>query len=566
MFRRRLRTPEGSFSDRTRALNLRRLTREQFDLLIIGGGITGAAISRDAAMRGMKTALIEKGDFAAGTSSKSSKMIHGGLRYLKQMDIDLVKESLAEREKLLKLAPHLVQSVPFLIPTFTGLIERIEMRMGLIGYDLLKRDSSIGRHRHLSIEEVRQAEPLLHSEKLSGGFIYYDCLVNDARLTLATIKSSHEHGAVAANYVRAIGFEDDSGSLCRVTFCDELSRNEGEIGARVVAIAAGPWTDEIFHLPDRSVPLLRPTKGIHMVVPRNRLCVNHVVVLPTPDKRIIFAVPREDFTYVGTTDTDYTGSLETVPVDSGEVGYLLNTLNHFFPSTQLTPEDIVSTWAGLRPLLNQEREPSKMRRDYQMFFNEDGVAAIVGGKLTIHRAMAANLLDQMLQSYAHRLPQSFHTCQTDTARLTGGEMAEFGDYLRAQTLGLVNRWKLAPKTAARLVGSYGRNHLDILAIGVHHRKLLEPLIPGFPVLKAEVVYAVEDEMALTLEDFMSRRTDLMHFDNQRGIQVVETIARLMGHLLGWTRRRRKAEIKRYRRSVQTLVRQNPYEYKVSSAS
>jgi glycerol-3-phosphate dehydrogenase len=192
-----------------------------------------------------------------------------------------------------------------------------------------------------------------------------------------------------------------------------------------------------------------------------------------------------------------------------------------------------------------------------MLFNENGVAAIVGGKLTIHRTMAANLLDQILQSYAHRLPQSYHACQTDTVQLTGGEMAEFGAYLRAQTLGLVNRWRLAPKTACRLVNSYGRNHLDILAIGVQNRKLLEPLIPGFPVLKAEVVYAVEDEMALTLEDFMSRRTDLMHFDNQRGIQAVETIARLMGHLLGWKRQQRKAEIKKYHRAVQAMLIHTP---------
>ncbi len=555
MFGRKPRTQEGSFSYKTRALNLRRLAQEQFDLLVIGGGITGAAILRDAAMRGMKTALIEKGDFASGTSSKSSKMIHGGLRYLKQMDIDLVKESLAEREKLLKLAPHLVQSAPFLIPTYAGLMERIEMRMGLIGYDFLKRDSSLGRHRHLSIEEVQQAEPLLHTEKLSGGFIYYDCLVDDARLTLATIKSAHEHGAVAANYARAIGFRNDSGTLRRVKFYDELSRNEGEIGARVVAIAVGPWTDEIFQPPDHIAPLLRPTKGIHVVFPRSRLNVNHVVVVPTADKRIIFAVPRDDFTYVGTTDTDYTGSIDSVPVESGEIDYLLNTLNHYFPSTQLTPEDIISTWAGLRPLLSQEKEPSKMRRDYQMVFNKDGVAAIVGGKLTIHRTMAANLLDQMLQSYAHRLPKSFHTCQTDTTQLTGGEMAEFGAYSRAQTLGLVNRWKLAPETAFRLVCSYGRNHLDILAIGLQNRKLLEPLIPGFPVLKAEVVYAVEDEMAITLEDFISRRTDLMHFNKQQGLQAVEAIARLMGHLLGWKRRQRKAEILKYRRAVQTMLRQ-----------
>jgi glycerol-3-phosphate dehydrogenase len=553
MFRRKPRTQEGSFSNRTRALNLRRLAREQFDMLIIGGGITGAAILRDAAMRGMKTALIEKGDFASGTSSKSSKMIHGGLRYLKQMDIDLVKESLAERENLLKLAPHLVQVAPFLIPIYAGLIERIEMHIGLIGYDFLRRDSSLGRHSHLSCEEVRQAEPLLLTEKLSGGFIYYDCLVDDARLTLAIIKSAHEHGAVAANYIRAVGFENNTVSLRRVKFYDALSRNEGKIGARVVVIAAGPWTDALFHPPDRSAPLLRPTKGIHVVFPRHRLDVNHVVVMPAEDRRMIFAVPRDDFTYVGTTDTDYTGSLDTVPVEPGEVDYLLSTLNHYFPSMQLKPEDIISTWAGLRPLLSQEGEPSKVSRDYQMFFNQDGLAAIAGGKLTTHRTMAASLLDQVLQSYAHRLPQSFNACRTDTVQLTGGEMANFDAYLKAQTLGLVSRWGLAPRTASRLVRNYGRNHLDILAIGLQNRKLLEPLIPGSAVLKAEVVYAIEDEMAQTLEDFMSRRTDLMHFDNQRGIQAVDRTARLMGHLLGWKRSRRKDEIKKYLRAVQTMI-------------
>jgi glycerol-3-phosphate dehydrogenase len=553
MFRRKAKTQEGSFSHRTRALNLRRLAREQFDLLIIGGGITGAAILRDAAMRGMKTALIEKGDFASGTSSKSSKMIHGGLRYLKQMDIDLVKESLAERENLLKLAPHLVQAAPFLIPIYAGLIERIETHIGLIGYDFLKRDSSVGRHNHLSGEAVRKAEPLLRTEKLSGGYIYYDCLVDDARLTLATIKSAHEQGAVAANYVRAAGFENDTGSLRSVKFYDALSRHEGKIEARVVAIAAGPWTDELFHPPDRPAPLLRPTKGIHVVFPRNRLHVNHVVVMPTDDRRMIFAVPHDDFTYVGTTDTDYTGSLDAVPVEPVEVDYLLSTLNHYFPSMQLKPADIVSTWAGLRPLLSQEGEPSRMSRDYQMFFSRDGLAAIVGGKLTTHRTMAASLLDQVLQSYAHRLPQSFHACRTDTVQLTGGEMAGFDTYLRAQTLGMVSRWGLTPRTASRLVSSYGRNHLDILAIGLQNRKLLEPLIPGSKVLKAEVVYAIEDEMALTLEDFMSRRTDLMHFDNQRGIQAVETIAGLMGQILGWNRSRRKAEIKKYLCAVQNML-------------
>lgn len=544
--------PEGCFSCRTRALNLKRLAREPFDLLVIGGGITGAAIARDAAMRGMKTALIEKGDFASGTSSKSSKMIHGGLRYLKQLDIGLVKESLAERTKLLRLAPHLVRPAPFLIPSYSGLVERIEMHMGLIGYDFLKGDSALGRHRPLSVEEVRQAEPLLRTEQLRGGFLYYDCLVDDARLTLATVKSAHEHGAVAVNYVRAMGFDKGPGPLHRLKFHDALSRKEGRTEAHVVAVAAGPWTGEIFCPPGHPDPLLRPTKGIHVVFPRTRLPVNHVVVVPGADRRMIFAAPHGDFAYVGTTDTDYSGSLDGVPIEPGDIDYLLEAANRYFPSTQLKTGDIVSTWAGLRPLLSEAGEPSKVSRDYQMFFSPDGVAAVVGGKLTTHRTMAANLLDKITQSYGHRLPKSYQPCRTDSQELTGGEMVEFDGYLKAQTLGLVKRWGFSPQTASHLVRSYGRNHLDILAIGLKRRSLLKPLIPGAALIKAEVVYAIEDEMAVTLEDFLARRTDLMHFDNQQGLRAVETTTKLMGDLLGWKRRRRKAEIEKYRRTVQEM--------------
>jgi glycerol-3-phosphate dehydrogenase len=548
MFFRRPISYGGSFSHKTRARNLERLATEVFDLVVIGGGITGAGIARDAAMRGMKVALIEKGDFASGTSSRSSKLIHGGLRYLKQLDIKLVKESLFERERLLRLAPHLVHPAPFLIPIYSGWMERLELRIGLKGYDLLAGDTALPHHRNLSAEEVLHEEPLLRQDHLAGGFVYYDCLVDDGRLTLATIKSAHEQGAVVTSYTRAVALGESDG-LSRVGFCEVMTGAEGETRARVLVAAAGPWTDELLQLHDHPEPMLRPTKGVHIVFPRNRLALRQVVVAPTEDKRILFVVPRGDFTYVGTTDTDYSGSLDKVLVEASDVDYLLQALDFCFPSLHLRAADIVSAWAGLRPLVREEGAPSAVSRDYRMTFHEDGLAVIAGGKLTTYRNMAKSLLNLILKNYAHRLPGTFRPCQTAESALTGGEMAEFPSYLKAQSLGLMGRWGLSRRTAEHLIESYGRSHLDILALALQDKELMEPLAPGCPVLRAEVVHAVEEEMALTLEDFMARRTGLLHFDANCGMGVAEEVSRLMSRLLGWDRGRRKAEIEGYREAV-----------------
>jgi len=544
------RFPSGTFSAKTRKINLKRIQQEEFDLAVIGGGITGAAIARDAAMRGMKVALIEKEDFASGTSSKSSKLVHGGLRYLKQLDISLVKESLSEREKLLHLAPNLVHSAPFLIPVYTGWKGRLEISIGLFGYDLLAGDSSLGRHRNLSPEELLEEEPLLRQENLAGGFIYYDCLVNDARLTLATIKSAHEHGAVVVNYTRATGLDTEKKPFKGVRFREVMKGKQGVIRARVVVVAAGPWTGEVFKLHPESGPTIRPTKGVHLVFPESRLKVNKVVVVPTADKRMLFVVPLEQFTYAGTTDTDYTDSLDKILVGADDVDYLLDALNHCFPSVNLGPDDIVSSWAGLRPLIMEKGDPTKVSRDHYIGLYDDGLAVIAGGKLTTHRTMAKNLIDQLLERYEDLLQGEFQPCTTDAVALTGGEMTHYSSYLRVQSLGLKSRWGLSPTTVEHLINSYGRNHLEILALGLGDRKLLEPLGPGCRVIKAQVIYGVEDEMALTLEDFMSRRTDLLHFNGGRGLEV--TAANLMGKALGWSRARKRAEISKYRKSVQEM--------------
>jgi glycerol-3-phosphate dehydrogenase len=554
MFWRKPRSYGGSFSHRTREINLSRLQQEEFDIAVIGGGITGVAVARDAAMRGIRTALIEKGDFGSGTSSKSSKMIHGGLRYLKQLDVRLVRESLSERERLLHLAPHLVRPIAHLIPIYAGWMARLELRFGLRGYDLLAGESSLKRHRRLSPEEVLELEPLLASDQLSGGVLYYDCLVDDARLTLTTAKSAHECGAVVSSYTKATRLSTGTANTCQIGYRDVLTGREGTLRARVAVAASGPWTDELLRLHDNPEPMLRPTKGVHVVFDRNRLPVNHVVVLATEDKRMIFAVPQDQSTYVGTTDTEYLGSLDEILVEAEDAHYLLAALNRSFPTLGLTPADIVSSWAGLRPLLREQGDPSKVSRDYHVSLCDDGLAVIVGGKLTTHRTMAKSLLDQVAKRYSHRLSKTFEECRTAEVSLVGGEMEEFPGYFRAQSLGLMGRWGLPRRTAEHLIRSYGRTHMDVLALSRKDQSLLEPLGAGCPVIKAEVIYAVEEEMALTLEDFMSRRTDLMHFGADQGLSVAKRAAKFIGRLLGWNAGRRRGEIERYRHAVDQMFR------------
>ncbi len=275
-----------------------------------------------------------------------------------------------------------------------------------------------------------------------------------------------------------------------------------------------------------------------------------MLAVPTTDKRLIFVVPLEQFTYVGTTDTDYSGSLDKILVEAADVDYLLDVLNNCFPSVNLGPDDIVSSWAGLRPLIMEEGDPSQVSRDHYIGLYDDGLVVIAGGKLTTHRTMAKNLIDQVLERYAHLLEGGFQACTTDEVPLTGGEMIDFPSYLRAQSLGLKGRWGLSLTSIEHLIHSYGRNHMEVLALGLSERKLLEQLGPGCRVIKAQVIYGVEDEMALTLEDFMSRRTDLLHFNGGGGLEVVA--AKLMGKTLGWSRARRQAEIRKYRQTVQEM--------------
>jgi glycerol-3-phosphate dehydrogenase len=543
--------PTGGFSARTRAEALGRFQAATFDIAIIGGGITGAGIARDAAQRGLAVALLEKGDFASGTSSKSSRMIHGGLRYLAQRHVHLVRESLVERGLLLRLAPHLVHPMPWLLPVYEGSANsRFVLRAGLTAYDLLAGRRRLERHRSLSREALERSEPAIRTDGLQGGFRYFDCLVNDARLTLATVRSAARDHAAVASRVEATGVLTEGGRVTGVNFADRLSGATGTLRAHVVVAAAGPWTDQVRALAGVP-PVLRPTKGIHVVVGHGRLPLSSAVAFAFRD-RMMFAVPYRDYTYIGTTDTDFTGDPGEVRSEADDVAYSIDAANSAF-TVDLSPDDVIATWAGVRPLVYEEGTPSDVGRDYEIQAGPEGFMTIAGGKLTTYRAMAEDLVDRVVRQEAQRLGGARPPCRTASTALPGGDLNRFERYREAAAAPLEESWGVPRQAAFHLVETYGTEYLKVLAYARKSPDLLQPLAPDVPVLAAEVIYAVEEEMALSLEDFMARRTELLLFEPQHGLEAAGRAATLMGEALGWGRRQRQEEVERYRQVVADMT-------------
>jgi glycerol-3-phosphate dehydrogenase len=545
--------PTGTFSYRTRTSYLDRLQRETFDLVVIGGGITGAGIARDAAMRGLSVALLEKGDFAAGTSSKSSKMIHGGLRYLKYLQVRLVRESLREREVLLKTASHLVHAFPYVLPVYEGGPDsRLRLKVGLVAYDLLAGSRRVEHHTMLSADELLRMEPTLRRDGLLGGFRYFDCLVDDARLTLVTIRSAARHGAVPVSYTEVTDLVRDEERVTGVRFQDCLGGRRGTVAGRVVVNATGPWSDEL-RAKDGASPMLRPTKGIHLTVPRSSLPLSAIVAFPALDDRLIFAVPLGDCTYVGTTDTDYTASPDQARADAADVDYLLGSVNAIFQGAHLSPSDVTSTWAGVRPLVTEEGAPSDVPRDYEIEMGPPGLVSIVGGKLTTYRAMAEELLDRVLEREKKRFGWSVAPCRTAETPLPGGHLDKFERFAEATASALEETWGLPRPAAERLVRTYGTEYVSVLGYALPDRGLLRPLLPGGSVLRVEAIYSAAQEMALTLDDFMARRTDLMLFHHNHGLPAAADATRLMARVLGWNWQERRRQVQCYREAVAAMT-------------
>ncbi|HEX8431292.1 MAG TPA: glycerol-3-phosphate dehydrogenase/oxidase, partial [Longimicrobium sp.] len=389
------------FSAEARAEHWNALAGETWDVLVIGGGVTGAGIARDAAGRDLRVALVDAGDIAHGTSSRSSRLVHGGLRYLETYDFRLVFEASAERRRLLALAPHLVHPLPFLFPVFRkGPVGRRKLQAGMWLYDTLSLFRNISRHRMLSRRQVAAEEPMLRMDNVVGAALYYDASVDDARLALANARGAHEAGAAVVPHAEVVGFIRDEDVIRGARVRDTLTGATTEVAARVVINATGPWSDELRRLADpEAAPRLRPTKGVHIMVERERLGNHNAITFRSPvDGRVMFVLPWGDFSYVGTTDTDYHGAPADVAADADDVRYLLDSANSLFPRARLTDADVVSTWAGLRPLLappeaGSELSASATSREHEIWQDRSGLLNIAGGKLTTYRVMAAEAAD-----------------------------------------------------------------------------------------------------------------------------------------------------------------------------
>ena len=524
------------------------MATEPVDVLVIGGGITGAAIARDAALRGFRTALVEKGDFGSGTSSASSRLIHGGLRYLEQFDFRLVLEASRERRVLLRIAPHLVRPLPFLFPLYRGArVPAWKVRCGLWLYDLLAAFRNVRIHQWLGRKATLRLEPGLREKGLKAAGLYYDAQTDDARLVLATMRSAAHAGALVANYVEAASLLKPDGRVRGAIVRDLLNDEARTIRALIVVNAGGPWVDELRRLDEPSGdPLLRLTKGAHVAVPRKRLGNTHAITLTSPiDGRVMFILPWGDAeqSYIGTTDTDEAASPDDVRATAEDVIYLLRSANAFFPQARLSPHDVVATWAGLRALLRPERNlaPSQVSREHRITESASGLLTIAGGKLTTHRVMAQELCD-LVATRLHALDGRPRAPRPPTHRLPlpGGETAD----LEGLTKAAVERGA-SETTARHLIGTYGSEAAAVLNLVDRDRALGGRIVAGRPELWAEVVHAVEREMAVRLSDVLVRRLHLFYKMRDQAVPATSAVADRLAQALGWDGARRAEELAAY---------------------
>jgi glycerol-3-phosphate dehydrogenase len=546
---------------------LERLTAESFDVLVIGGGATGCGVALDAAARGLRTALVEAQDFAFGTSSKSSKLIHGGLRYLQQHDYLLVYEALHERQRLIRNAPHLVHPLPFLIPLFgrNGTVAKGVAKaysVALWTYDLTGGLRIGHRHRRIDAADALTHFPLLRTDRLVASFLYWDAQTDDARLTLALARTAAREGAAVVNYSPVDALLEEGERVCGVRLADGT-----QVRASVVVNAGGVWSDHIASLSDRdpkavnvAPPVsLRPAKGIHLAISAEKLPCDYATVLIVPgDKRSIFVVPwaanevsspvgAGRYTYVGTTDTDYSGPLDDPRCTAADVAYLLAAVNAW-TTANLTPADVTGTWAGLRPLISDapSARTADLSRRHRVINSPNGLVTVTGGKLTTYRRMATDTVDAVKRQLDG--PDSRRSWRDTTGiprrptrRLTliGGD---HGGQPGAGVGGRAARMGLAGDVVAHLAGRYGSETGEVLALCEARPVLAQPLIEGLPYIKAEALYSVRSEMALTLSDVLARRTRALILDRAATSRAAPDVAALIGAELGWDAEERDRQI------------------------
>ena len=485
------------------------IPNEKFDVLVIGGGITGCGVARDAAMRGLKVLLVERDDFASGTSGRSSRLVHGGIRYLEHGQLHLVRESIRERETLLRIAPHLVQPLAFTWPIYKGArVGRWKLAAGLFLYELLALGKS-RRHSTLNLEETLEREPSLTTTGLTGGALYYDARTDDALLTIATALAAEQSGAVLASHTRVTEIIRDAGQAVGALVTARYSGERQEVRARLVVNATGVWQNEL-GAGARGRP--RGSKGVHIAVPRERVGNRDAItMISAVDGRVMFCLPARTQTIIGTTDTWTDESPETVHALASDVDYLLRSANAYFPRARLTFDDVVSAWAGIRPLASgTSANPSAASREHSIVADESGVVHVTGGKLTTYRSMAAEIVDraqEMLGEKVRRAP-------TDAVELPG---ADRGD--------------------------------EIARLQSDDPRLAERLTPELPYTAGDLVYGVKREKAQTLSDLLIRRTHLAFETRDHGSSIAARAADIVAPLLGWDDETKSARVREYEQDI-----------------
>lgn len=517
-------------------------SRDPFDLLVVGGGITGAGIALDASSRGATVGLVERYDFASGTSSKSSKLIHGGLRYLEQREFGLMREACTERDLLRRLAPHLVEPLAFVLPV-SGRTTRAKFGVGLWAYDALASFRNLKMHKHLDQAETEALVPALPPGKVKGGYIYYDCKTDDVRLVMENLVQARRYGAVAANYcvVRDLS---SAGDMCQAVIEDSVTGDSFDVRARRIIVAAGVWSDHVESLAShRAQPRLRPSKGIHLVFNRNSVPVlDSGAFIPDADKeRMLFVIPWLDHVIVGTTDETYSGSLDHPSVDAADRAYCIDALNAIFDLT-LDEGDIAGAYAGLRPLIAGERDATAdLSRRHAVYPIAPGITGITGGKMTTYRRMAKDAVDGVAEDLGLHARSKTRWIRLGSSDVPALRLAA---ERRCRVLGL------SDAVAGNLVRCYGDRALDVLDIA-QREDLTGPLVPGFDPIEAEVLYCARAEMATHLSDVLSRRTRLALLDPAAGIGSGSRALEVMGRHFSWSRRERKRQTDAHRSEVES---------------
>ncbi|OLE53387.1 MAG: hypothetical protein AUG51_13210 [Acidobacteria bacterium 13_1_20CM_3_53_8] len=496
----------SQFTHTWRELRFKRLAEERFDVLVIGGGITGAAVALDASCAGLSCALIEQNDFASGTSSRSSRLIHGGLRYLKQGQVGLVYRSAREQQRLALLAPHLVRPLNLLFPLYQkSFTSRLAHRGGMIAYSALQPFDSKLRHQRSGAKDLLSLEPQLPANGLQDGFICREYLTHDARLVLETTLAACNAGACAVNYARVMDLLFLRGRVVGAVVNDEMTGRSFEVRARVVVNAAGPWADRLINRAAQAKRRLRLSKGVHIIIPREILPLSHAVIFfSRRDERALVAIPAENFVMVGPTETEYEGAPECAAPEREDVDYLLEALRDFFSQLKIENEDVIAARAGVRPLYDKGvRAAGEVSRAYHIEWQRDRLLSVLGGKLTLHRRAAA--VTTRLLTRELKINPGVARLNATKNPLPGANWKNFSE---EETKALLMRLSIEEESADHLIRAYGSRSLLFADMLTEERELARRITPSLPHIAAEVPFSIRYEMAVRPQDFFERRSDL----------------------------------------------------------